>query len=703
MAECIYTALFPFGGIGAGALGFLQAQHPDASFRILGGLDFDALACKDFEYLTGVPSWCVDVNDISPEQLRELYGVTPPDVVFLSPPCKGGSSLLSNEDAESEKYQRMNWLAYTWISKMLAAWGDQRPRLVLFENVPRLTARAPKMLAEVKALLEAAGYVLHEGYHDCGVLGGLAQHRRRYLMIARHRSVEHLLYQPPEQRVRGCGEELGKLPLPGDPAAGPMHQLPRISWLNAIRLALIPAGGDWRDLPGVVPEGKRRGSVFKRKAVEAWEQPTDTIAGPGSNGVENVSDPRLAMACLGASTHLHLYRVGSGGSPVGTVTGATRPGQGAPSIADPRLGAFHGSYGVRPWQAPAPTLTAGASVSTGSFSVADPRLALGYATRDGTLRITFWGEPASAVTGQSGRTGHCSGGLVADPRLPLGCTPRAGAYGVTSWVAPLCTVTGSASPDNGAFVVADPRAAWLRLPRAYDHAYRSLRWGEPSFTVAGKTSVGCGAYAVSDPRLWGCIGFGADNPGRHWNKYRVGSWASPAGTVVGALQIGSGAPSVADPRAPELPAHLQGHEVMTWLEAAATLEGLPGAEAPRRSKRGAQAPRKAKLSPWLDPTRPRPFPTIVIAADGTWHRPLTTLELAVLQGLPATVRGRPLQLAGNSSEQREHIGNAVPVGASRAIAEQMLKTLVAADEKGMFLSSTPIWVSPSSCVLEASP
>ena len=183
----IYTALFPFGGIGAGALGFLQAQHPNASFRILGGLDFDALACKDFEYLTGVPSWCVDVNDISPEQLRELYGVTPPDVVFLSPPCKGGSALLSNEDAESEKYQRMNWLAYTWIAKMLAAWGDQRPRLVLFENVPRLTARAPKMLAEVKALLEAAGYVLHEGYHDCGVLGGLAQHRRRYLMIARHR------------------------------------------------------------------------------------------------------------------------------------------------------------------------------------------------------------------------------------------------------------------------------------------------------------------------------------------------------------------------------------------------------------------------------------------------------------------------------------------------------------------------------------
>lgn len=111
MAERIYTALFPFGGIGAGALGFLQAQHPEARFKVLGGIDFDALACKDFAYLTGALSWCVDVNDLTTEQLRERYGLMPPDVVFLSPPCKGASGLLSAKDAESDRYQRMNSLA----------------------------------------------------------------------------------------------------------------------------------------------------------------------------------------------------------------------------------------------------------------------------------------------------------------------------------------------------------------------------------------------------------------------------------------------------------------------------------------------------------------------------------------------------------------------------------------------------------------
>ncbi len=670
-----YTALFPFGGIGAGALGFLQAQHAEASFTILGGIDNDPLACLDFTYLTGAPAWCADVTQLSPEDLRRRYGTTPPDVVFLSPPCKGASGLLGKKAAASEKYQAMNRLAYVWIAAMLAAWGDQRPRLVLFENVPRITSRAAKMLKEVRDLLKAAGYLLHEGFHDCGELGGLGQHRRRYLMIARHRSVEHLVYQPPKQRVRGCGEILGQLPLPGDPSAGPMHELPKISWLNQVRLALIPAGGDWRDLPGVLGQGERRGKKWKRHPVEAWPQPTGTVSGSGSNAVGNVADPRLAllgMACLGPSTHQNLYRVSGWADPSGTVTSARRPGQGAPSVADPRLTTYHGSYGVHGWQKPAGTVTGGARVSSGAFSVADPRLPLSYATRPGTLGITDWATPSPAVTGQSGRTGHCSGGLVADPRgaLVLGCAPRAGAYGVVGWQAPAYAVTGSAALDNGPFVVADPRLRLL-VPRAYDHGYMPLAWGQPAFTVASKTSVGCGAYAVADPRVVGLLQLGA-NPGRHWNKYKVTDWSAAASAVIGAVQVGSGAPSLADPRAPELPAHLTEHRVLTWLEAAATLE-----------------------DPTLDPKRPSKAPTIIVASDGTWHRPMTTLELAALQGLPATVNGKPLQLAGGTTVQREHVGNCVPVGTARAIAEQMLRTLHAADAGDLFLDASPVWVAPS--------
>ena len=87
---------------------------------------------------------------------------------------------------------------------------------------------------------------------------------------------------------------------------------------------------------------------------------------------------------------------------------------------------------------------------------------------------------------------------------------------------------------------------------------------------------------------------------------------------------------------------------------------------------------------------------VILAADGTWHRPLTTLELAVLQGLPAVHNGAPLTLAGTSnSAHRERIGNAVPVQAATAIAEQMLQTLLSADLGAFALSSDGgVWVEP---------
>jgi len=66
----------------------------------------------------------------------------------------------------------------------------------------------------------------------------------------------------------------------------------------------------------------------------------------------------------------------------------------------------------------------------------------------------------------------------------------------------------------------------------------------------------------------------------------------------------------------------------------------------------------------------------------------------VLHGLPATVDGAPLHLAGTRTQRATHIGNAVPVGAARAIAERMLVTLAEAALGAFTLasSSTPVWV-----------
>jgi site-specific DNA-cytosine methylase len=170
----------------------------------------------------------------------------------------------------------------------------------MIENVPRITSRGEFLLKQVKRLVGAHGYLFHEGFHDCGELGGLGQHRKRYLLIARlPEKMNSFIYRPPKRRVKSIGEVIGPMPMPDDRTAGPMHRLPRLKWLTWMRLALIPAGGDWRDLEKLAPEEyrleyiPRGGGPF---GVHEWRQPAGTVIGnasvKGSNAAA-VADPRL--------------------------------------------------------------------------------------------------------------------------------------------------------------------------------------------------------------------------------------------------------------------------------------------------------------------------------------------------------------------------------------------------------------------------
>jgi site-specific DNA-cytosine methylase len=554
MRDLTFDAAFIFCGLGLGARGFLDAEirlpnfDVTARFRSVGGIDFDRLACADFEYMTGSPALCADVAELTVAQVHKFFGRRAPHALFWSPPCKGASGLLSAAKAKSEKYSQMNELALSWLRLMLKAWPTP-PKLLILENVPRLKSRAPEMLAELVRLLRRAGYVVNEGFHDCGEVGGLAQHRRRYLMVARqHKRCPPVLYQPPKKRVRGCGEVLGELPVPGTAEAGAwgrLHELPKISWLNWVRLALIPAGGDWRDLEGVLAKGEARREKFKRHAVESWDEPTGTVAADGgSNGVANVADPRARDW-------------------------------------------FGSVLGVTPWQGPSGVVTGAAAVTRGAFAVADPRIV----PQSGNENM-HWGK-----------------------------------YQVHGWSDPTGTVHGASRVGSGAPSVADPR-----VPRAFDAGYAVLRWDEAARTIAGQTSVGCGAYAVGDPRVHCAPRNGA---------YGVLRWDAAAKTITGSMNIDNSTAACADPR------------------------------------------------------KPPPFLPVIIAADGTWHRPMTTLELAALQGFPMLVNGKPLQLAGSSaSAWRERIGNAVPAPAAAAIAESMLVTLAESEIGTFSLSSGAVWVEP---------
>ncbi|QGA37561.1 DNA cytosine methyltransferase [Burkholderia glumae] len=622
----VYNSFGFCSGLGGGAKGFKKAMSRvgamTATWRCIGGIDNDPAAARDFRTLVGVP--CTVMDLFTREQYTAFHGAPPPagwreataaDVraaaghehphcVFISSPCKGASGLLSESLSRTPKYQALNELTLRCVWLMCEAWKDDPVELIVFENVPRLATRGRHLLDHIVALLRHYGYAVNETTHDCGVIGGLAQSRKRFLLVARHASkVPAFLYEPEQKRLQGVGTLLGRMALPGDvAAAGPMHRVPSLQWKTWVRLAFVEAGSDWRSL--------------NKLAVENGQLRDYLIVPAMHNGVLGVN--RWEEPC-------------------GVVAGASRPGNGSFSIADPRGpadAAQYQQYGVLNWGDHSGTITGQKSPGQGTFSVADPRTGVKH---NNCFRIVPFDQPAGVVTGGTGPSAGGQG--VADPRPPAG--PLFSKYKVTEWTAHAGTVIGG--DDQGAYAVADPRSG-----SSFEGAgkYRVTGFDEPAGTVIARSDSGQGAFAVADPR-----------PGMRRERgdayltgghYGVVGWQQPSGAVSAAAGHDNGRWSVADPR-------------------------LPAAN--------------------------EKTVAVIRALDGTWHRPFTTLELAVLQSLVEPEE--QLELDGLSDQAwRERIGNAVPPDAAQAIAEVMGTTLLLAESGETFqLSSTPVWVRPVAVAL----
>ncbi len=793
--EHTFTAGCLFGGGGGMARGSQLAtqrfREHVGRFELAGAYDFDAYACSVYGYLTGCEEQQLDARTLTPGDVFRLFGGVSPNKVALSAPCKGASKLLSSEKAATEKYQSMNDLSYRGVLTLLDAFPGDEPDFLLFENVPNITTRAARMLADLRKLLRSRGYVLHDGFHEARHIGNLAQRRKRWFMVARNpRKVPVFLYKPPHQPGKVCGDVLGPLPLPNDPAGGPMHQLSDTSMINLLRLWAIPAGGDWRDL--LPDDGTPRRARFRRHHIEKWTEPSVTIGGSGSNGPCGVADPRAEQTTLDwKGTDVPVTASPSNGAPgpqldlararpsfdstdhvlpwdgvAKTVTGATRPGNGAPSVCDPRVSplvegneVWHDDVlGVVRPEDTIGTVTGRAGPTTGSFSYADPRGldllgaergwhdgALGVAAeqdvaatvtgapRPGNGRFSYaapvppelrpqagnpslhwgkyvvvgWGGSSQTVTGAA-RVGS-GAQSVADPRVPLATGDSAwhhgaapGRYGVLSPLDTANTVTGNARATTGPFSYAAPAPVDLvPTEKCYDAGYGVLSPDQPARTIAANTAVGCGAYAIADEvptpvdLALGCA--------PHVGAYGVTEFGREAATVTAHFKIDNSPAAVADPRPPPPP-----YVVLSYEETKRIVDGevaVPFAIVdPGRPEEALAIVDDMKRPPfrWVETRSARGKVTrkketvalVLISADGTWHRPLTTLELAVLQGLPWQLRGLPLDFGGGTTAQREAIGNMVPPPVAQAMDEQVLLSLIISRTVGFALGDpgTPVWV-----------
>lgn len=708
-----FTIGYPFCGSGLGASGsdasVATFQGQSATFRNVGGIDFDPIACNDFEMLTGGKALCADVKKLTPEQLRAFWGDVCPDAIEGSAPCKKASGLLPLKQAQDPKYEEMNELMIIFSELLFRTYGDDGgPSIAIWENVPNLLSRAKKAVDAMVRVWVKRGYAVSYAKHDLGEEGGIAQKRERLAIVFRHeKRCPAPMFLPPRKKLKTVGDVLGNLPWPDDPCMGlqrdgewtTMHNLPRLSWVNMVRLALIGIDWgevkgedkrkpkwDWRDLPprGGVEEwltrrglwpvsvtaeararleeallgapSQKRNEAFRREPVQPWAEPSPTVTGPGGAGLSGVQDLRpvesIAMPTDNDGRHATKYAVWKDSEPGRTVTGSLQVGSGGPSVADSRV----------------------------------RELALGHTPQPGVFGTTPWDEPSGTVTGHARVAGSNAAAAVADPRpidrLALTHT-RPGRfsdqYRVQGWDGPAATVTGRTDVQEGAPLIADPRALEnLAEGLTGDNAasfkgrpgYRQVgEWEKPATPIIATASAtgGSGYAAVADARALEALGLNC----RCYNGfYGVLPWERPSNTITASLQVDCGTAAVADPRPVPLP-----RAVISLGMAIQLLS--EGWEVPK----GALAP-------------------AIIAPDGTWHRPLTTLELAVIQSLPAVLDGKPLVLHGGSDKlRREHIGNGIPRAAAEAWGRQTLDSLLRSSMgEGFTLAGGNLWVQEEEAV-----
>lgn len=655
-----YTVVHMFSGSGGCSRGF---QLED--FKTIAAIDFDADACADLDYLLGEQvAVHADIAKMTTADLRQVAGHSAPDVVVLTPPCKAWSRCLPKQKRYSPKYQAMTRLAPRAVHLALGAW-ETPPKLIVIENVRGMNTEGRELMQEIQKDLRRHGYVWNIRTWNLGEFG-LAQNRDRCLFVARHEpQVPCFLMVPPRSRPRPCGEDLGQLPPPiMSKSSDSMHKLPQLSALNWLRLAAIPAGKDWKALPARIRlGGQGRARHDGKFGVEDPAKPAHTVTAKNRvvSGWSAVADQRAfefgaVPATDGGQSHLieTAYELGphahSGilgvedpAAPAHTVTGNARVQGSWGAVADLRVDDHdgqrkNGGFGVNAWTAPAHTILAEGSVQNTWSSISSP------------LRS---GAVARAWSGRRGDRGRI------DPRLT--CEQWSGAYGVLDPAEPSPTVLAHTRHDNAPGSYADP---------GLDHAPRNGSYGvldpdEPSPTIRGHHEVRQAPGAVADARLevdprkdWA-----HDTHGGRPHNYGVQPWDAPASTIKGKQVVQNSRAAVAHPDYPT-----PTHRLVRDADGELVLLGPP-------------------IRDWNEVCY-----LVIQAEDGSWHRPLTDLELAVLQSLPAYHRGEMLALRGPSGKRREHIGNMLPTLAAQAIARECRATLDAAGDGFRLVGGGDVWV-----------
>lgn len=283
-----------FSGCGGMSYGFAMTRQSHSEFKVLAGIDINSLALKT--YARNVPDGTsveADVFKIAedPDQLLNIVPGFDPEkcrpLVFIGcAPCQGFSAHRKKDPRNDVRNSLM--VAFAKICQHF------NPDVVVQENVPEIiSGRFSNYHAEAKKILESSGYSISEDILDLSQYG-VPQRRRRAIVISSKTGVvdlpEPVFSKEDAPTVRDAISHLEPISAGASDPSDPFHRAPGHTNRIIERIKRTPPdGGDRRSLSSKdqldchanLDGGKTPGftDVYGRLY---WDRPSVTITAKSS-------------------------------------------------------------------------------------------------------------------------------------------------------------------------------------------------------------------------------------------------------------------------------------------------------------------------------------------------------------------------------------------------------------------------------------
>jgi len=256
-----------FCGVGGLTHGFYKE-----GFKIIAGIDVDPTCGYAFEANNGAPFINKSVEDVSPEEVSELFGKSKVKILVGCAPCQPYSTYNRKKDKTDE------WKLIKDFSRLVS---KTEPDVVSMENVPQV--RHHQVFKKfIRKLEKNYNVSIHMVF--CPDYG-IPQRRRRLVLIAsKFGKVDLIEKTHGPRRYKTLKDAIGKLrPI----AAGevdpkdPLHRARNLTPLNLLRIRSTPEGGGWQAWDDAIKlecHKKEKGASFRAVYGRMrWDQPGSTI------------------------------------------------------------------------------------------------------------------------------------------------------------------------------------------------------------------------------------------------------------------------------------------------------------------------------------------------------------------------------------------------------------------------------------------